>query len=794
MLAFICTVFVLQATAQLADGKPETLFNRYQARSVQEKLFMHVDRTFYLAGDILWCKLYVVDASSHQPLDLSKVAYVEVLDANNTAVIQSKIALDKGNGNGSISLPVTTPSGNYKIRAYTNWMKNTGPDYFFEKLITIVNTQKRIDIVAPVVKTIVEPDIRFFPEGGNLVSGMLSRMACKVVGANGRGPDFTGTVVDENNIVVANFESLRFGMCSFDLMPVSGHTYRAVLQIGKEKFVKELPEIFAKGYVMRLNPVNATALEITAQTNSGLAEELTLLVHTRQELKAVLRAGTKTNGVAGFTIDPAKLGDGISQFVLVNSAGKPVCERLYFKFPSQNLAMNISGNVPVYPTRSRIDLGVQPSTRSGKEPDADMSVAVYKVDELQSLDENNIQNFLWLSSDLRGQIESPSFYFSSDSAVTVPAMDNLMLTQGWRRFKWENIFAGKPPLPAFPPEHNGHIVTGKVVSTVTGKPVDNIETYLSVPGFNTNFRVFISDSLGKVKFDFKNFRGASEIIVQTNPVADTLVRVEINNPFSEQFTPAALPPYALSVANENLLRDKSIGVQVQNMYLGTKLKRFTQTGDTSSIFGTPESIYFLDDFVRFVTMEEVLREYVGMMNVQYARSKYSLLLIDNFYVPSPDMVLDRTVFQTDPLILVDGVPVFTPNKLMTFDPLKMRKLEMYNKRFFYGSSFFSGVMNFTTYKGDLAGYELDSRALVMDYEGLQLEREFYSPVYDVTDAPNTPDHRTLLYWSHDIVPDAKGERHVQFYTSDKKGNYVAVFQGLTPNGVCGSKVVRFEVR
>jgi hypothetical protein len=334
------------------------------------------------------------------------------------------------------------------------------------------------------------------------------------------------------------------------------------------------------------------------------------------------------------------------------------------------------------------------------------------------------------------------------------------------------------------------------VSSITGKPLENMEVYVSVPGLNTNFRTCISDSTGKLKFDFTSMKGSSEIIVQTNPTADTLSRVELANPFFELYSNTAVPPFYLSAAKQDALLDQSIGVQVQNIYSGSKLKRFLEPADSVSMFEKPDAVYMMDDYTRFTTIEEVLREYVTFMDVQKSKGKFSLQLWDNFPVPRPDMA-NRQFFQVDPLILVDGVPVFNVDRLMSYDPLKMRKLEVYNRRYFLGNSFFSGILNWTSYKGNLANFELDPRALVIDYEGIQLEREFYSPAYDAGNreaTAHTPDFRTLLYWSPEIMPDKNGERHVRFYTSDKKGNYVAVIQGLSPNGQCGSTLLRFEVR
>jgi hypothetical protein len=790
-ILFACLLFCATAKSQVSTAILEEQFNSYGRKVLQEKLYMHVDRNFYLAGDILWCKLYVVDATLHHPLDLSKVAYVEVLDENNTPVLQAKLSLQKGKGNGSLSIPVSIRSGNYKIRAYSNWMKNSGPDYFFEKMITIVNTQKNRETVSSAVKTIVPPDIRFFPEGGNLVAGIQSKIACKVQGADGKGLAYNGTIVDESNIVAASFHSMKFGMCNFLFTPLAGHTYKAIVETGQNKFTGTLPEIYAQGYVMNVNSAEKNQLTIKVQTNIQNAGNVFLLAHTRQSLKTVMQASIQ-KGQAVFSIDPEKLGDGISQFTLFNNAAKPVCERLYFTYPSKKLSIGLSGDQSSYATRSKVDLSVKATDKTGKE--ADMSVAVYKLDDLQSVDENNIETFLWLSSDLKGQTESPGFYFGKD-AETIPAMDNLMLTQGWRRFHWEDILQNTTPPVLFPPELNGHIITGKVTGSITGKPLKDIETYVSVPGLNTNFNVYISDSTGKLKFDFKTMKGSSEIVVQTNPTADTLSRVEINNPFSEQYSSNKLPAFLLSAKREKILLDQSIGVQVQNIFTGNKLKRFVQSIDDSvSMFEKPDAAYMMDDYTRFTTIEEVLREYVNLMDVQKSRGKFSLQLWDNFFSPRADMA-NRQFFQTDPLLLVDGVPIFNVDRLMGYDPLKMRKLQVYNRRYFLGNSFFSGILNWTSYKGDLANFELDPRALVIDYEGLQLQREFYSPVYDdPASLAHTPDFRTLLYWSPEIKADQSGERHVRFYTSDKKGNYVAVIQGLSNNGQCGSSLLHFEVK
>jgi len=153
---------------------------------------------------------------------------------------------------------------------------------------------------------------------------------------------------------------------------------------------------------------------------------------------------------------------------------------------------------------------------------------------------------------------------------------------------------------------------------------------------------------------------------------------------------------------------------------------------------------------------------------------------------------DRGFLDGDPLVILDGVPVFDVNKIFSVDPLKVRKLDVIRERFFYGPSEQEGVFSFTTYKGDLGGVELDPKAVVIDYEGLQLRRQFYSPVYETEAqaASRIPDFRNLLYWG----PNVNNQDKVSFYTSDQAGKYVGIVQGLTANGDAASQYFTFEVK
>src|SRR5918995_1801181 len=172
---FIAAGFCPAVLSQPADAFLTARFNQYQQQGLTERMFLHTDKEFYVAGEICWFKIYSVDAIFHKPLDVSKVAYVELLDNSNRAILQSKVEMDNSTGNGSLYVPVTINSGHYKMRAYSNWMKNFDATLFFEKPVTIINTQKAREQTASAAATTY--DVRFFPEGGNLVDGLQSKIA-----------------------------------------------------------------------------------------------------------------------------------------------------------------------------------------------------------------------------------------------------------------------------------------------------------------------------------------------------------------------------------------------------------------------------------------------------------------------------------------------------------------------------------------------------------------------------------------------------------------------------------------
>lgn len=770
------------------QGKPLEVLHKayadYTKQTFQEKLFIHLDRPLYVVGETIWMKAYCVESNSHKTLDVSKVAYLEILDREGNPVVQTKLSLSAGMGEGALIVPAAVASGVYTVRGYTNWMKNFGPEFFFETAITILNSFVVEDQSAVVAETAPAYDVQFFPEGGHLLSGFENRVAFRAVSKEGQGIDFQGALVNQQNDTLVRFRPLRFGIGRLVFRPVSGDTYRAILKDNKGNLsIHPLPASQEQGYLMQVKDSTAQLVKVSVagRLPSGASPEVFLLTHTRL---GALHAESRTllNGQATFVLDKATLGEGITHLTVFDRTLRPVCERLYFRRPARPMVLEGALSQTEYTTREKVRLDLTASA------DAQLSIAVYLEDSLPHPEPPVIESYLWLTSDLKGIVESPNWYFRESGPQVEEALDNLMLTHGWSRFRWEDI--GAALQPAHLPEYGGHFIYGRVYNSRTGQPSERINTFLATPDPAAKLFVAQSDSLGFIRYEVKKLFNTQEIILQTNTRRDSTYRIELASPFSDQTSSRRWPALPIGSLGPAQLLTRSINMQTQNAFFPPVLHQPVPMGvDSLAFFGKPSEKYFLDAFTRFPTMEEVMREYVPGVFVRKRQGKFHFMVLDR-------ITTQGRTFDDDPLILLDGVPIFDTDKIMAFDPLKIKKLEVMDGLYYLGHMPFFGIVSYTTYKGDLAGFPLDPRALVLSYEFAQSKREFYAPRYDTAASRGSrlPDFRNLLYWSPALQSDAQGKVSPDFYTSDQTGIYRVVVQGLTPTGQLGSKQFVFEVK
>jgi hypothetical protein len=377
----------------------------------------------------------------------------------------------------------------------------------------------------------------------------MTKIGFKITDQFGRGVDGQGVLINEKGDTVTTFRAFKFGIGNFSFTPVAGSSYMAVIRAAGKEQLKAMPAAANGGYSMHLEKTGKGQIRVNVHSSQATGSQglVYLFVHTRNIIKAVL-ANRMENGQAEFQLDENSMGEGISQFTLFNDKRQPVCERLFFKRPERRLMIEAVPDRAVYELRSKINIEVNSATEAGRQTGADLSMAVCKVDPGAVVNEEDISNYLLLRSDLMGAIEAPQYYFSADGDSTGEAIDNLMLTQGWRRFKWDDVSSNQEPVFRFLPEINGHIINARLRSLQPGLPVQGVKAYLTVPGTRTQFQTATSNEKGLLKFEMKNFYSEGDIVVQTNSNTSNAYRIDVEGPFVT--TPASRPS-ALWLFQEN---------------------------------------------------------------------------------------------------------------------------------------------------------------------------------------------------------------------------------------------------
>ena len=760
-------------------------FSRYQGRTTQEKLFAHVDRTLYLAGETIWFRLYDIDGQSNRPAALSGIAYIEVLDRDQHPILQTKVELKDGKGDGALSIPLSVSSGEFLFRAYTSWMRNFSPDLYYMQPLTILNTLTDSS-AAPATDT-GHAGLRLFPEGGNLVSGLTSVIAVETTDRHGQSISCEGAILGQNRDTVARFHTGASGVGRFLMAPAAGNSYVASTMIDGQVVTQPLPSAYDQGYVMHLEDQDEHRIRVTVRKSGASGPPVVyLFAHTHGATRAV-RMSYFTDGAATFELAKDSLGAGISHLTVFDSDRTPVCERLFFKPPTQTLHIGINTGAATFATRSLIPVQLSGADKAGSPLAADLSLAVFRLDSLQPIPGDNILTWLLLGSELKGPINIPPVNDWATNPASAAALDDLMLTRGWSRYRWEDILADHKAAFEFIPEINGPVITARVVDKQTGQPPRQTIGYLSLPGQHFQLATALSRPDGTLQFHLEPFYGIRAVIAQTNPEIDSNLRVDVAAPWSDRFAPFALPGPGDPVRWASQLLQRSIDAQSENAYLSAKKHRFVaMEEDSIPFYGTADLRYNLDDYVRFATMEEVIQEFVDNVRVR-RRSGHAYFRVKN--------ALFNLFFEGDPLLLIDGIPVFNPDKLMSTDPAKIRKIEVVSHKYIFGPSVTDGVVSFKSYDGEFGGYELDPNAVAIQYNGLDRHREFYTPVYTAEDKgqPSIPDFRNELIWAPEIVVDTTGKKTVPVYTSDKTGRFLLVVQGMTKEGLAGYSTGTFTV-
>jgi len=458
----------------------------------QEKIHVHTDRDFYVPGEKIWFKAYIVDAHSHQYPTYSEYVYVELISPEDTLVNRVMIGQTDDMFYGHLPLSDMVPGGNYTLRAYTRYMENLGDDYFFKKNIRIGNlmsnknqqpqtTQRSRNRRALTVTETDDFDVSFFPEGGNLPEGVMCNVAFKAINKNGYPETVSGKITDENGAAVISVETRHAGMGIFTYVPVSGKKYylNCVNGNGTEKRF-ELPQPNSRAWSLTASIRNKTVFIGIQKSVHAPEIPCYLLVHCRGNVIYFLPWDNKYEAVS---LPEEKLPAGVIQFVLFDGQMNPLSERLMFSKNDASANVDFHTDKEVYEKRDKIVATLELDSTPRSLPvgegwgGASLSIAVTDDKDIAVDESTTILSSLLLSSELKGYIENPAYYLQDDVA-----MDLLMMTHGWRRYNIPEVVKGNLESPQIPfqifQELSGQV---KTLNT-NSRPVSDSEILITMKG------------------------------------------------------------------------------------------------------------------------------------------------------------------------------------------------------------------------------------------------------------------------------------------------------------------------
>ena len=635
-------------------------------------------------------------------------------------------------------------------------------------------------------------DVSFLPEGGHLVSGTMNRVAFKSLNSQGQGESVRGTVRDDRDSVLLRFESLHRGMGTFPFIPSSGKEYRVICENSSGRIKEFTLPSSTSGYGLQVNEARGKyfAKVLRSPDTSGLSPAY-LLVHQQGWPVEVHRYVPDTDV---YTFDSGKLSSGTASFLLVSSTGQVLNERMVFVHPALPAVARLVPDRTDYGRREKVVLTLDVTCASGHSWTGDASLSVVDNHDLVPDSLSSILSTLLLESDLRGSIECPAWYFrGGNDSFRRQALDVLMMTQGWRRYRLEDAFSGIYSSPVLQPE-SGMSLEGKVSRRVSRKPVPNSRIQLMIPTLGIT-EEGVTGPDGRFRFD--NFEYPDSTVYWVNAYSDKgkdNVVLDLDSVVPPALTTSFLP----------YLNSRVETYQGLSKYLSKSDVRMTRENGIRHIF--------LDEVIITASKNRPKTEYETVIGVKTVKEEeiersgvIDLITFLQQHFPSMNSIeKDGSFILTNrggPVtVILDGsycraYDIGSQDFLRTFLMQDVSQIDFIRSPYSlsYDPLCPAGILAITTKTGEGKGgaewYSTNLKRIMP--LGFQPPVEFYVPRYELTadKEKQDPDLRTTIHWQPRLeVKDGKAT--VEFYTADGPVDYSVVIEGVGEDG----SLLRMEER
>ena len=829
-------------------------------RIPKEKLYLHLDKPFYGAGEKIWFKGYLVNAITHQDNAQSNFIITELINRSDSIVERKKIRRDSLGFHNAFTLPATLPAGDYYLRGHSNWMLNEDPDFFFSRNIKIGNSidntivssieyqqeddthytakikftsnvqavfenttikylylengkiknkgKKKTDengwisislpdLKSPVARRIEvefdDPqyiykrtfhlpvftndfDVKFFPEGGALINIPHQNVAFKAQGADGFSKEIEGFLFNSKGDTLTNFRSEHNGMGIFTMNPVNNETYYVTVRTNDSITKRfDLPAIEPKGISIAMSHYKQEIrYEIQKTEATEWPQKLFLLAHTRGKLAILQPINPKrTFG----KMNDSLFTEGITHFMLIDEQGNALSERLIFVPDHKPNQWQITTDQPTYGKREKVSLQIAAKDSEGNPVEGTFSVSITDRKSIQpdSLADNILSNLL-LTSDLKGYVEDPAFYFLNQDARTLRSIDYLMMTHGWRRHKMENVLR-TPSLNFTNYIEKGQTISGRIMGFF-GANVKKGPICVLAPKYNI---IATTETDEKGQFIVNtSFRDSTTFLVQARtkkgfagvdilmdppqyPVAThkapyfngatTFMEDYLMNTRDQYYMEGGMRVYNLKEVTVTAKRERPSS---KSIYTGG-INTYTVEEDRLQGYGQTA----FDAASRLPSVTITNGSEIHIRN----NSEPAIIVIDDIvYEDASDILKDIQVSDMSSISLLRGADAVILGPRASGGAVVITLKDPRN----LPARPAQGIITYTPL-------------------GYSESVEFYHPTYDTPEKKNAQrsDFRSTVYWNPELRLDAEGKATIEYYTPDSTAPEDIIIEGVDKNGkVC----------
>jgi hypothetical protein len=640
----------------------------------------------------------------------------------------------------------------------------TGPGTVVKILAEAAKTSTQASLSAEIPYNRAKVYFHVFPEGGYLLYGVPGVLAFCASDDAGRPVEVTGTLY-ENGKVLTGFRSGHNGMGSLSFTPGTGKNYSIRLQSPMQDSTCHINGILTEGLSLHLVRNDSTGMEFLIRRAPSAKTPETFYLRAQAGGEVCGMASGRIQGDSVLVrMEAGYFPQGITEVTLFDGELHPVAERLVYAGAAKQLYIEVKTDSTFYHPHSRVNIHLQTKDADGKPVRAVLAMSVFDRLFRNEEDAKNIVTHYYLSTQLKGRIYDPQYYFEKGHEE---AMDLLLLTQGWRRYVWGGDAPPTVPAPV--------LAEGTEVKVRLGhlkKQKGEYITVLFTPDNPNNHQFLVTDTSGRLELTPQYLSAGPYIYVK--PMAEDAAQAEVKvlEPFAgidsllsgkrlvypvspvvkkDTTVPAGFAGYRAVMLEEVIVKSRYGSTGFRDKYIGSldSIAKFNSTTDfievppSQAASYKPFNGYILND--PHTPLEYRQKPMEG--------KTYKIRTIN--FVP---VTMDNVPPSRDGGWLFDGTnevvyhyPKFTEEELL---------------------------------KGNHLG-----RA-----KGYYTHKEFYQPDYDNPATVSLPDSRNTLDWEPNIVTDSKGEATVSFFCSDVPSFYSGNVEGLDNSGLLGATQFEFRVK